>query len=102
MYAVIRRYEGIEKTRTEEIRRSINDDFVPMIREMSGYHGYWVIETDDAIATIGLFETQRDAEESTQMAREFISDHELQDALPKPPQVTAGEVTVAGPVHALA
>jgi hypothetical protein len=102
MYAVIRRYEGIDKTRAEEIRRSINEDFVPMIREASGYHGYWVIEADDAIATVGLFETRRDADDSTQMAREFISDHDLQDALPNPPQITAGEVTVAGPVHALA
>jgi hypothetical protein len=44
----------------------------------------------------------RDAEESTQMAREFISDHNLQDALPNSPQVTAGGIAVAGPVHALA
>ena len=102
MYAVIRRYEGVDKGRTDEIRRSVTDDFVPMIRELSGYHGYWLVEADDAIATIGLFETQRDAEDSTQMAREFISDHNLQDALPNPPQVTAGEVTVSGPVHALA
>jgi hypothetical protein len=102
MYAVIRRYPGVDKGRTNEIRRSINDEFVPMIREMPGYHGYWVVEGDDAIATVGLFETQRDAEGSTQMARDFISDHGLQDALPNPPQVTAGEVTVSGPVHALA
>ena len=102
MYAVIRRYEGIDKGRTDEIRRSINDEFVPTIRDMSGYHGYWVVEADDTIATFGLFETQRDAEDSTQMAREFISDHNLQDALPNPPQITAGNVTVAGPVHALA
>jgi hypothetical protein len=102
MYAVIRRYEDIDKGRTTEIRRSINDEFVPMIREIPGYHGYWVVEADDAIATFGLFETQGDADESIQMAADFIREHNLQDALPKPPQVTAGEVTVAGAVHALA
>jgi hypothetical protein len=102
MYAAIRRYEGVDKARTEEIRRGITDDFLPMIREVPGYHGYWVVEAGDVIATIGLFETQDDAEESTRMAAEFIKDHNLQDAIPKSPQVTAGEVTVAGAVHALA
>jgi len=102
MYAAIRRYEGVDRNRTDEVRRSINDDFLPMVREVPGYHGYWVIEADDAIATFGLFETQEDAEESTRMAAEFIRDHNLQDALPNRPQVTAGEVTVAGAVHALA
>jgi hypothetical protein len=102
MYAAIRRYEGVDTGRLGEIRRSVKDEFVPMIREMPGYHGYWLIEADGTIATFGLFETQDDAEESTRMAREFITDRNLQDALPNPPQITAGEVTVAGAVHALA
>jgi hypothetical protein len=101
MYAAIRRYEGVDSTRLTEIRRSIKDEFVPMIRELPGYHGYWVIEADNTIATFGLYETEDDAEESTRMAAEFIRDRNLQDALPNPPQVTAGEVTVAGAVHAL-
>jgi hypothetical protein len=101
MYAAIRRYEGADAGRREEIRQVINDDFLPIIREMPGYHGYWVIQTDDVLATVSLFETQGDAEESTRLAAEVIRDRNLQDALPNPPQVTAGEVTVAGPVHAL-
>ena len=102
MYATIRRYEGVDRNRADEIRRSINDEFVPMIREAPGYHGYWVIEAGDTLATFSLFETKDDAEESTRMAAEFIKEHNLQDALPNRPQVTAGEVTVAGAVHALA
>jgi hypothetical protein len=102
MYAAIRRYERVDSNRIDEIRRSINDEFLPMIREVPGYHGYWVIEADDTLATFGLFETKDDAEDSTRMAAEFIREHNLQDALPNRPQVTAGEVTVAGAVHALA
>jgi hypothetical protein len=101
MYAAIRRYDRIDTGRINEVRRSINDEFLPMIREIPGYHGYWLVESDDTIATFGLFETEGDAEESTRMAAEFIRDHNLQDALPNAPQVTAGEVTVAGAVHAL-
>ncbi len=101
MYAAIRRYEGVDRGRMEEIRRTINDEFLPMIREMPGYHGYWVIEADDVLTTFSLFETQTDAEESTRAAAEVIGEQNLQDALPNPPQVTAGEVTVAGAVHAL-
>jgi hypothetical protein len=101
MYAAIRRYEGVDTTRLSEIRSSIKDDYVPMIRELPGYHGYWVVEADGTLATFGLYETEDDAEESTRMAAEFVRDRNLQDALPNPPQVTSGEVTVAGAVHAL-
>jgi hypothetical protein len=101
MYAAIRRYEGIETGRIDEVRRTIKDEFLPMIREIPGYHGYWLIEADGTLATFSLFETEGDVEESTRMAAEFIRDHNLQDALPNPPAVTAGEVTVAGAVHAL-
>ena len=101
MYAAIRRYEGVDRGRMEEVRRTINDDFLPTIREMPGYHGYWVIEADDMMVTFSLFETQTDVEESTRAAAEVIREHNLQDALPNPPQVTVGEVTAAGGVHAL-
>jgi hypothetical protein len=102
MYAAIRRYEGVDRSRADEVRREINDEFLPMIRELPGYHGYWVIEAGEVLVTFGLYETRDDAEQSTRMAKEFIRDHNLQDALPNPPQVTAGDVTVAGAVHALA
>jgi hypothetical protein len=102
MYAVTRRYEGVDVSRTEEIRRSIKDEFLPMIRDLPGYHGYWIVEAGDVLTSFGLYETRDDAEESTRLATEFIRDQNLQDALPNPPQVTAGDVTVAGAVHALA
>jgi hypothetical protein len=103
MYAVIRRYEGVDSSRTSEVTRTIKDEFVPMLTDMAGYHGYWVIEGDnDVIVTFGLFESPDDAEESSRMAAGFIKEHNLQDALPNRPQVTAGRVTVAGRVHALA
>ena len=102
MYAVIRRYEGVDSTRASEVTRTIKDEFVPMISDMAGYHGYWVVESDNVIVTIGLFESQDDVEESSRMAADFIKEHNMQDALPNRPQITAGRVTVAGRVHALA
>jgi hypothetical protein len=102
MYAVIRRYEGVDTSRADEAVRSIKDEFVPMISDMAGYHGYWVVQSGNVLATFGLFESRDDAEESTRMAAAFIKDHGMEDALPNAPQVTAGEVTVAARVHALA
>ena len=103
MYAVIRRWEGVDTSRTDEPSRVIKDEYVPMISELSGYHGYWVIESGSVICTFGLFESREEAEKSTRMATDFVKNHEdMQAAMPNAPQVTAGEVTVAGPVHALA
>jgi hypothetical protein len=102
MYAVIRRWEGVDTSRADEVSRAIKDEFVPMIGELSGYHGYWVVQSDSTIVTFGLFESRAEAEKTTGMAADFLKDHNLQDAMPNAPMVTAGEVIVAGPVHALA
>ena len=102
MYGVIRRWEGIDTSRIDEVARAIQDEFVPMIRGLDGYHGYWVVQSDSVVVTFGLYESREDAERTTQMAKDFLRDHDMDDAMPNPPQVTAGEVRVAGPVHALA
>jgi hypothetical protein len=102
MYAVIRRWEGVDASRMDEVSRVIKDEFVPTISELSGYHGYWVVQSDNVVTTFGLFESRGEAEKTTSMAADFLKDHNLQDAMPNAPQVTAGEVKVAGPVHALA
>ena len=44
MYATVRRYEGIDKVRSEEITRKIVQSLVPELSELSGFIGYFVID----------------------------------------------------------
>jgi hypothetical protein len=92
MYATIRRYEGIDESRSEEIARRVIDEFIPQVSELEGFDGYFVLNAGRVLATISIFESESGAEESTRLARDFIHDEGLQDAIPNPPVVTAGEV----------
>ena len=44
MYATVRRYEGIDKVRSEEITRKVGDGLLPSLRELPGFGGYYLID----------------------------------------------------------
>jgi hypothetical protein len=93
MHAVIRRYEGVDESRIDELRDSLRDRFLPRVREISGLEAYYFVNAGTGtIATIGIFESPEAAEESTQLARDFIRDEGLSDLLPNPPEITSGDV----------
>jgi hypothetical protein len=93
MYATVRRYEGIDKVRSEEITRKVNDSLVPIIRELPGFAGYVLIDAGAGVlASVSLFETSSQAHESTRVAATWILEHDLSAALPNTPIVTAGPV----------
>jgi len=43
MYATIRRYEGVDATRTSEVASKVNETLVPQLRELPGFSGYYLI-----------------------------------------------------------
>ena len=93
MHAVIRRYEGTDRSRHDEMFRSVEEGFIPNLADAPGFVGYYFVDAGGGtLATIGIFETQDAAEASTQAAADYIRDQNLQDVLPKPPDVTSGEV----------
>lgn len=94
MHAVIRRYEGVDQSRRDELVRVLKDEFVPRLSEDADFQAYYVIFEAGVLATVTVCETREAAEESTRLATEFIRERNLTDAVPNPPQVTAGEVTV--------
>lgn len=93
MYATIRRYEGIDKTRSEEITRKASETLAPKISELSGFAGYFLIDAGEGVFTsVGLFENADTAHESTRLAATWVLEEKLQSALPNPPKMTAGPV----------
>ena len=47
MYATIRRYEGVDVTRTNEVTNKIKQTLVPQLRKLPGFEGYYLIEATD-------------------------------------------------------
>ena len=56
MHATIRRYEGVDAARTNEIVGGVNETLVPRLRELPGFSGYYLVEADDIAGAIALAE----------------------------------------------
>jgi hypothetical protein len=97
MHATIRRYEGIDVTRVNDIVGKVNDTLVPKLRELPGFTGYYLIEgSSGVLSSLGLFETSEQADESTMLVSKWITDEKLDSAIPNPPKITSGNVVAHG------
>lgn len=93
MFATVRRYEGTDKVRSEEITRKALESLVPSISKLPGFAGYFLIDAGDGVFTsVGLFDTPHQAHESTRLTAGWVRDADLASALPNPPKITAGPV----------
>ena len=93
MQATIRRYEGVDAARTNEVVERVNETLVPQLRELPGFSGYYVIDAGNGvISSVSLFETSEQAEESTKLVAEWITDESLDTAIPNAPKITSGKV----------
>ena len=98
MYATVRRYEGIDKVRSEEITRKVVESFVPDISELAGFVGYFLIDAGGGVLTsVSLFESSAQAAASTSLAAVWIREHDLEAALPNAPGITAGPLLALAP-----
>jgi hypothetical protein len=95
MHATIRRYEGIDHARTEELTRKVDESLLPRLSKMPGFKSYYLIEADKGVMRdISFFDTPAQADESTRVASTWVREEKLETALPNPPKVTGGEVIV--------
>ena len=49
MYATIRRYDGVDTTRTAELTRKVDETLVPKLRDLDGFGGYYVAEAGNGV-----------------------------------------------------
>jgi hypothetical protein len=93
MHASIRRYEGVDVTRMNEIVGKVNETLVPQLRELSGFVGFYLIEADKGIvSSFSLFERPEQTEESTNLVSKWISEENLTSVIPNAPKITSGKV----------
>jgi hypothetical protein len=93
MYATIRRYEGVDSARTNEVVGKVNETLVPQLRKLPGFAGYYLIEAGNGIlSSLGLFETSEQAEESGKLASKWINDEHFSTVIPGTPKITNGKV----------
>jgi hypothetical protein len=95
MHATIRRHEPIDTTRTTEFVKQAQDSLLPRLSEMPGFSGYALIEDGNGVlSSVGFFDTEAHAEESTRVTSNWVRKQNLEKALPNPPRITSGRVLV--------
>ena len=96
MYVTIRRYSpkngAINKASLEVLRRQIHDEFLPIVQQVPGFRGYYVLSVDNReLMTLSFCETQEGMAESTRCAAQYTLRNPLVFELGQP-EVTEAEV----------
>lgn len=94
MYTSIRKYEGIDPNIIDEVIRGVEESFVPVLSKSSGFIGYYLVKAEDgAMATISMFETKEETEESNKVAARWVKEN-FPEFVSGPPQITAGDTKI--------
>lgn len=99
VFASIRHYAGVDPAKMdmtmEEIARITSRDFVPILRELEGFIGYyWVYTDEDALAAINIFETRDQALASNELARDYVVEN-FAELVSGPPLIVDGPVDIS-------
>jgi hypothetical protein len=79
--------------RMNEVVGKVNETFIPRLRELPGFTGYFLLEADKGVvSSLSLFETAEQANESTKLVTKWISDEDFGGAIPNEPKITSGKV----------
>ncbi len=92
MHGVVRRYRGAAAlgdalaSRSQEVR--------DIIGGVPGFVAYYAFDAGGGVvSSVSLFEDQAGAEESNRRAADWVKQN-LNELVPNPPQVTAGQVLI--------
>jgi Antibiotic biosynthesis monooxygenase len=91
-YASIRRYQ-INQGATSEALKQFHEGIVPVLDESPGFVAYYGLEAENEIAAFNIFEDRSGAEESNQVAADYVNEN-LSSILPLPPEITVGEIAI--------
>ncbi|HEY2939510.1 MAG TPA: hypothetical protein VGJ27_06835 [Gaiellaceae bacterium] len=95
MHATIRRYEGVDTSRTNELTKKVDETLMPRLSKLPGFEGYYLIEAGNGVmSSVGIFDNSAQADESTRVTATWVREEKLETALPNPPKITGGEVIV--------
>ena len=95
MFATIRRYEGVDTNRIDELNRKVNETLLPKLINLPGFKSYTVIGADHGVmSSFGIFETADQGSESTRVVGEWLREEKLETVLPNAPKITSGNVLI--------
>jgi len=96
MFVTIRRYSpkngSINRASLDLLRRQLRDEFLPSLRKVPGFTGYYVVNVGDReLVTLSLCESKEGSVESSRCSAEYTVRNPLVYELGRP-EVVEGEV----------
>ena len=96
MFVTIRRYSpkngAVNKASLQLLRRQLQDDFLPLVQQIPGFVGYYVLNVGDReLVMLSFCETKECLAESNRYTAEYTLRNPLVFELGRP-EVTEGEV----------
>jgi Antibiotic biosynthesis monooxygenase len=94
MFTSIRKYQ-VRRGSAEELARRVLDGFVPLLRQMRGFRGYYLLDGGpDVLITISMFDNADEAFASNVSAADWVRNNVL-DFTRGLPEVMVGDVLIA-------
>jgi hypothetical protein len=92
VYASIRKYRHVRSS--EQIAHRVEKGFVPILKSLPGFKGYYLIDGGDELTAVSLFDNQQAALASIEKAAAWVKENLPDPHQGPPPEVSAGEVRV--------
>jgi hypothetical protein len=96
MFVTMRRYSpkngAITRAALDLLRRQVRDDFIPVLRTIPGFHGYYVLNVGGReLITISMCDNKEGSEEASRCAADYTLRNPLVYELGRP-EVTEAEI----------
>ncbi len=94
MFTSIRRY-NVRRGSAPELARRVQDGFVPLMRQIQGFKGYYLLDGGpDVLITISMFDSADEALASNAKAADWVRNNVLEFTKGMP-DVMVGDVLIA-------
>jgi heme-degrading monooxygenase HmoA len=94
MFSSIRKYT-VKQGSVDELTRRVQEGFVPLVRQMKGFRGYYLINGGpDILITISVFNSADEAFLSNEKAADWVRNNVLESTRGLP-EVMVGDVLIA-------
>jgi heme-degrading monooxygenase HmoA len=94
MFSAIRRYT-VKQGTVEELIRRVQEGFVPIVRNMPGFRGYYLVNGGQGVLiAISVFDNADGALASNEQAADWVRNNVL-DSAAGTPEVLVGDVIIS-------
>jgi heme-degrading monooxygenase HmoA len=94
MFTSIRKY-SVRRGSAEELARRVGESFVPLMRQMQGFRGYYLLDGGpDVLITISMFDSADEAFASNEISANWVRNNVL-EFVKGMPEVMIGNVLIA-------